>query len=63
MQYDPDDRKLKIVLECMEIDNPRIIKDYIANLMTWEIAELQAYLEKRKLDMKSHGDSRFRPHP
>lgn len=57
-----DAEKLALVLECMEVDNPRSPKDYIASLGEWDVGELKAYLEKRRRE-KATLKSDYRPHP
>jgi hypothetical protein len=54
---------MAIVRECLVLDNPRSPKEYISNLMTWDMAELEAYLERRRLEQASLGPTQFRPHP
>jgi hypothetical protein len=58
-----EDKKLAIVLECMEIDNPRSPKDYIANLLSWDMADLAVYRERRKHQQMSLVTTGFQPHP
>ncbi len=58
-----DDKKLAVVRECLLIDNPRSPKEYLASLMTWDIAELEAYLDRRRREQASLGPPKFRPHP
>ncbi len=60
---DDNRKKMAIALECLAIDNPRSPKEYIANLMTWDVAELEAYLGRRRSEQASMSSSRFRPHP
>lgn len=57
-----DAEKLAVVLECMDIDNPRSPKEYIANMSEWTVEELRAYFEKRRREMEGP-KGRFRPHP
>jgi hypothetical protein len=60
---DAGEEKLAIVLECMDIDNPRSPREYMASLMTWDEQELIEYLKRRKREQADCETTRFRPHP
>jgi hypothetical protein len=61
---DPGDRKkLEIVLECMEIDDPRSPPEYIKNMLTWNMEELMQYRDRRSMERKILPPTIFRPHP
>lgn len=55
--------KLEVVLECMALDNPRSPRDYIENMMTWDLDDLIKYRDMRKSLLEALPKSPFRPHP
>ncbi len=63
LTYMNDEQKLALVLECLDMDNPRSARDYIDNLLTWSPEDLTAYRKRRKREQAAMAGSSFRPHP
>lgn len=60
---DRHEDKLEVVLECLALDNPRSHRDYIDNMMTWELEALIKYRDSRKRQLDALPKSPFKPRP